>query len=294
MNAVVTSNVINGVIKTDTFSAAGISYGGAVGGTTRIANNVVTGVNANGTSGDFAVGIFAGGSTAGAIQLYYDSVSMTGARDTGGTATSPSFALAVLNSNPLVDIRDNGLYNTQTSTGAGSNSYAIGLSSIAPFTNVTSNYNDLFTSGAPIRFRTHRKSRRFFGNRLTTLSAWQAATGKDADSLMVDPRFTSATNLRPLASSPLLATGTPIAGVTMDIPGAPRSGSTPTIGAYENAILPSITSLLCLISTARRTASLLEDFVAVWRSGQWDRPSSNLLSERCFRGLCLKSRLIHQ
>ncbi len=241
VNAVVTGNAINGVVKTDTFSAAGISYGGAVGGTTRIANNVVTGVNANGTSGDFAVGIFAGGSTAGAIQLYYNSVSMTGARDTGGSASSPSFALAVLNSNPLIDIRDNGFYNTQTSGGAGSNSYAIGLSSIAPFTNVISNYNDLFTSGAQSAFSRIASLAVSSGIDLTTLSAWQAATGKDANSLAVDPQFTSATNLRPLASSPLLAAGTPIAGVTVDIAGAPRSGSTPTIGAYENAILPSIT-----------------------------------------------------
>src|SRR5205814_9436910 len=62
-NATVTGNIINSVVKTDTFSAAGISVGTPSYGTIRIANNAVSGVNANGTSGDFAAGIFVGVST---------------------------------------------------------------------------------------------------------------------------------------------------------------------------------------------------------------------------------------
>ena len=255
VNATVTGNFVGTVLKTDTFSAAGISVATPGYGTTLIANNSISGVNANGTAGDFAAGIYVGGSTAAPIQVYYNSVSMTGARDAASNASSPSFALAVLNSNPLVDIRDNALFNSQTSAGAGSNSYAIGLSSVQPFTNVTSNYNDFFTSGAQSFFSRIGSLATSAGFDLTSLPAWQGATGKDANSIAANPMFTSTTDLRPVFGSPLLAAGTPIAGVTTDITGASRSNTTPSIGAYENAILPNIsyTPLGNTASTANRT-----------------------------------------
>jgi hypothetical protein len=123
-------------------------------GTSLIANNVVYGVVSNGTSGDFCVGIYVGnaGTAASTTRIYYNSVSMSGNRDTGGATSQPAFALAILGANPLVDLRDNALYNVSTAgtggPGGNAGSYAIGLSSTAPYTKLTSNYNDLFTSGA--------------------------------------------------------------------------------------------------------------------------------------------------
>jgi hypothetical protein len=232
-NATVTGNFINNVVKTDTFSAVGISMGTNNYGTSRIANNAISGVNANGTSGDFAAGIYVGGSTGATMQIYYNSVSMTGARDTGGTATSPSFALAVLNSNPLVDIRDNALFNTQTSAGAGSSSYAIGFASVSVlFNNITSNFNDLFTSGAQSAFARTNSLATSSGTDFTTLSAWQSAVAKDANSLSADPLFTSASDLHLQPTSPVLSNGTAIA-VTNDIDNDPRPTGNPDIGADE-------------------------------------------------------------
>jgi hypothetical protein len=235
VNATITGNTINGVVKTDTFSAAGISYGTPGYGTTRIANNMVAGVNANGTSGDFAAGIFIGGSVTAPIQVQYNSVSMTGARDSASLATSPSFALAVLGSNPQIDIRDNVLFNTQTSATAASLSYAIGFASAAPFSNITSNYNDLFTSGTSSAFSRIASLAQSTGFDLTSLAAFQGATGKDANSVSGNPQFISTSNLHinPAAGTVVESTGTPIAGITTDIDGDSRNATTPDIGADE-------------------------------------------------------------
>ncbi|MFL6214148.1 MAG: beta strand repeat-containing protein, partial [Blastocatellia bacterium] len=235
-NATVTGNTITNIVKTDTFSAAGISMATNNYGTSRIANNFVYGIVGNGTSGDFCVGIFVGGSTGATIQVYYNSVSMTGGRDTGGASSQPSFALAILGSNPLVDVRNNALFNTQTAgaggAGGAAGSYAIGFSSVAPFTNITSNFNDFFTSGASSHFAVIGGLTNLAGDQ-ATLGALQAAMGKDANSLSSDPLFTSATNLHLQVTSPVLSVGTAIAAVTNDFDNDPRPASNPDIGADE-------------------------------------------------------------
>src|SRR5262249_20068294 len=74
-NATVSRNIIGSVLNTGTFSAVGIGIASATSGTNLIVNNVITGVNANGTSGDFAAGIFAGGGAGSTTQIYFNSVS---------------------------------------------------------------------------------------------------------------------------------------------------------------------------------------------------------------------------
>src|SRR5207249_11170588 len=125
----------------------------------------------------------------------------------------------------------NALYNTQTSTSTGK-SYAIGLAYASPYANLTSNYNDLFTSGAQ-GFFAQTGGLGTAGTDRTSLAAWQTETGKDTpNSISADPLFTSASNLRPQAASPLIGAGQTIGGITTDIDGNTRQ-SPPTIGAYE-------------------------------------------------------------
>ena len=70
------------------------------------------------------------------------------------------------------------------------------------------------------------------GSILTTLSQLQAASGKDLNSVSVDPGFVSATDLH--TTAPLLnGAGTPLATVTTDIDGEPRNATAPDIGADE-------------------------------------------------------------
>ncbi|OGU67095.1 MAG: hypothetical protein A2W30_03840 [Ignavibacteria bacterium RBG_16_36_9] len=95
------------------------------------------------------------------------------------------------------------------------------------------NYNDYYVAGVPGVLG-------FLGADRTTLLDWQTATGQDANSISANPQFVSDTDLRPLWTSPLIAAGTPIAGVTTDILGVTRNATNPTIGAYEQGVITPI------------------------------------------------------
>ena len=229
-NAIVTRNAIGAVQQTGGLSAAGIVVAPATTGTTTLANNFVSGVAANGTAGEFGAGILLIDSgTDSATRIYANSVALTG---TFGGGDQGQFALAVNGSNPSLDVRDNLLLDTQA-TGAANTSYAIGLG-YASFTNLTSNFNDLFVSaGGNFSLGRTGSLAPAGGTDLATLAAWQGATGKDAASLAADPLFVSATDLHLTAASPALNAGTALAAVTVDFDNQPRPAATPDIGADE-------------------------------------------------------------
>ena len=133
-----------------------------------------------------------------------------------------------------MDLRDNILYDTQTNTGGGTTgkSYAVGLAFGGAYSNITSNYNDIFTAASGLLCCDRRFDGRY-GR--TTLAAWRTETGKDTNSISADPLFNTTTNLQPQIGSPVLAAGQSIAGITSDILGVLR-GSPPTIGAYEQGL----------------------------------------------------------
>ncbi len=72
------------------------------------------------------------------------------------------------------------------------------------------------------------------GFEVNSLDDWKTATGFDANSVTIDPIFKNLPlgDLTP-TSGTLNDKGTPIAAVTTDINNAPRSATTPDIGAYE-------------------------------------------------------------
>ena len=152
-NATVTRNSLGTIQQTNGLSAAGILVAPATAGITLVANNFVSGVLANGTAGEFGAGIFVIDSGIdSATRIYANSISMTGTLAGGDQG---QYALAVNGNNPLLDLRDNILFDTQA-TGAANLSYAIGLG-YATFTNLTSNWNDLFVPAAG-NFRDRRQS----------------------------------------------------------------------------------------------------------------------------------------
>ncbi len=226
-NVTISKNTIGLVQNTGANSAAGILAGPSATGTNQVSNNMVYGVISNSTPGDITAGIFTI-CGAGATQVYYNTVSMTG--DRGAGTTGSSLALAVMGTDPIIDIRNNILINKQTTASTGK-SYAIGLG-YSTFVNLTSNYNDLFTSGANANFGVTTALNS--GTDRTTLALWQTATGKDANSKNLDATFMSATDLHlNVSGNPgLNAAATPIA-VTDDIDCDPRDGSAPDIGADE-------------------------------------------------------------
>ena len=238
-NAVISGNKINGVVGTSVigFSAAGIALAGDPAGPNTISNNMITGITAPSTSPDIVVGIFVAGVTGSNTRAYYNSVALTG--DRGAVAAQiGSYGIAITGATtPLVDLKDNIFYTTQTS-GGGANalSYVLGTqATTASMANLTSDVNLFFFSGAQAAgFRTGALG--LTGTDFATLAAWQAASGKDTNSLSGDPLFVSpASDLHLTAGSPADNAGMPIAGITTDIDGQMRSATTPDIGADESA-----------------------------------------------------------
>ncbi len=234
-NALIARNQINGVVGTSAtgFSAAGIAVAGDVGGANTIVNNMISGVTAPSTSPDLVAGIFVAGVVGSNTKLYHNSISMTGDRQAVVNQIG-SYGVAISGSNPVVELKDNIFYTTQTSSGGGANakSYALGMTSAAgAATNLDANYNDYFFGGANAAgFRTG--SLDTTGTDFATLAAWQTATSKDANSLSVDPLFVSPTaDLHLQMGSPMINVGTPV-GVTTDIDGQTRDAM-PDIGADE-------------------------------------------------------------
>src|SRR4029079_6970694 len=144
--------------------------------------------------------------------------------------TTGSYALAIIGANPLSDVRDNVLYNTQTATNGGAGntagSYAIGLTSIGLDNFFVSNYNDLYSSGPSSHFSSVAVMANGTAYQLPfydrpSFTAWKNETGTDANSISADPLFTSTTNLRPLIGSPPFGAGQTAGGLTPDLLGDP-------------------------------------------------------------------------
>ncbi|PYT00990.1 MAG: hypothetical protein DMF63_04820 [Acidobacteria bacterium] len=232
-NALIAGNKISGITASSTvgFSAAGIAVAGGTTGPNTIQNNMISGVIGPATSPDIVAGIFVAGVTSSTTRVLYNSVWNTGNR--GAVASQiGSYGIAISGTNPIVELKNNAISNTQTSGGgANAKSYSIGMTSTT-FTNLDSNFNDWFAGGANVGFfRTG--SLDTTGTDLGTLAAWQAAVSDDANSQLIDPLFMSTTDLHLQLGSPILDDGTPIAGVTTDFDGQTRSATTPDIGADE-------------------------------------------------------------
>ena len=234
-NSIVSRNRITGVVSTNTtgYSAFGIGVSGGTTGANTIVNNMVSGVTAPSTTPDFPSGIFIAGVPGSVTRVAHNSISLTGNRGTVASQT-PSFGIAITGSNPTVQMRNNAISNTQTTTGggAGALAYAIGTASTA-FTNLAANHNVYFAGGPTPGFFRSGALGAGAGTNYATLAEWQTATGGDANAVFGDPLFTSAADLHLLAGSPAINAGAPQPTVTIDIDGDPRSATTPEIGADE-------------------------------------------------------------
>jgi trimeric autotransporter adhesin len=274
-NAVVMYNDIDNIIQTTTFSAGGVIIAGNAGNSI-VANNSINRVFANGTSGDFAAGIYYGGGT-GSLKIYNNTVNVTGSL-TG--ASQPNMALGINGNAPNVDIKNNILVCT------GSNGFdgntGIGLSytsTVGNYANLQSNHNAIFVSGTNSSLA-RVGSLPPGGTALATLANWQAQTGQDTNSVNIAPTFVSASDAHLVVGSNtgISRAGISLPEITTDIDCQVRSNK-PDIGSDEicdEAIVTTFTSTNDTICagdsvTITITAATLND-AQYW---QWTKDSCN-------------------
>lgn len=233
---VVNRNLISRVITTSTsgYGGRGIVVGtGITNSNILVSNNVIYNVNgsnfssfSNSSAMGIGLGVQATVLTAvtGGVSVLNNSVNMYGTYTYAGACSTA--AIYVGNACTLLDLRNNIFVNSManTNTTSASSNYAIfNAGSGTAFTLI--NNNTYFVSGTQGVLAYNSTAS------VTTLAAWRTATGSDAASVSVDPRFVSNLNLTPNAME-LNNTAASLASVTVDYNGFPRI-STPDMGAIE-------------------------------------------------------------
>ncbi len=165
--------------------------------------------------------------------IYYNSVRINGTATTGN---SYCFAKRDVTNQEFFN---NVGYNNRS---GGTANYGIFVNTSGTSGTINMNYNGYYAdgTGGSLGF--------WNATPQATLSAWQTASGKDANSVTGDPLFISATNLHIQTSgvSPVSNAGTYIATALNDIDGDVRSLTTPDIGAdeYSTALSLGLTAML--------------------------------------------------
>ncbi|MBX3699144.1 MAG: S8 family serine peptidase [Dokdonella sp.] len=213
--SIVERNFVHSLVVNSTALNSQIAGILPVAGSGTYKNNMVRlGYDADGNSITAGIVMYGMFEVAGTNNIYNNSVYIGG---TGVASSSNTFAFVSNVTTGTRNYLDNIFWNAR-SNASGSAVNTAGLLSAA--TGATSDYNDLFADGV--------------GG-----AAGPMAAGLDANSIAVNPLFvaptgTSATvDLHRQAGSPVIGAGTPIAGVTDDFDGDPRSPTTPSIGADE-------------------------------------------------------------
>ncbi len=140
------------------------------------------------------------------VNIYHNSISIT------STSTFGRALFASGGSNLRI------INNSLANFGNGHAYYTSSTSNI-----INSDYNNLYTLGANLAY---------WGNNRIDLAALQTASGKELNSVSLDPQYTSVVDLHSNALG-MFQAGTPLAEVPFDIDGEPRNPIAPCIGADE-------------------------------------------------------------
>ncbi len=199
-----------------------------------VRNNMLYGITGDGDSytsfGAYfnPVAIYAFGTGQGGINIYYNSVYLSGSTL---NFSSDVYSLGIaLDNNTAATIKDNIVLNELGILALGVG--AVGVVAQTSSTQFTSlDYNDYYSNAST--------GTNLIGKISTTdyasIAAWRTATGQEARSLNLRPNFTSATDLHLISTTncALDGYGTPIAGITTDYDSQTRDVTTPDMGADE-------------------------------------------------------------
>jgi hypothetical protein len=198
-----------------------------------VSNNLIYGLTSSATSTSWNTSGISNGGGYGDKYFYnsvYLSNALSGSTGTGGSSCFANGNGLTSTNADAIEVRNN-VFLMEGSSTAAAPLYAHYTTRTSYSAAVLSN-NSLYVSVSGAA--TGHLGRFNATNYATSdLTGWQTATG-ETSSQNSNPSLNSPSNLTPLSGSSLIGAGTPVS-VTTDFLGVTRSGSTPTIGAYENA-----------------------------------------------------------
>lgn len=186
-----------------------------------VANNFVSSTGSSTSS----YGIYTGYCTY--VNFYHNSVNIH-----GNTGTSYAF-YSVGSGN--INVVNNSFVNK-------SKSYAYYISTTTAIT--TSNYNNIFSDSTQFAY---------WGGVRSNLAALKAVSGKDQNSMTVEPGYISNSDLH-INLMNMVGAGTPLLQVPYDIDGDPRDPNAPTLGADEIEPVPIDAGIATIIEPAASVA----------------------------------------
>ena len=179
-------------------------------------NNVIS-LNGGAATALSLYGFFENSSN-GSTGFFYNSINLY------GTASGNSASYAFYRFGSSVYVSNNNIIINSRTGGSGV-SYAVYS---VPGSGLISDFNDYYAAATLGHWGSIGTT-----NDVADMAAWRGVSSQDANSISIDPLFTTATNLLPLNSSPVNGSGTPVSAATTDITGALRNLVAPTVGAYE-------------------------------------------------------------
>lgn len=242
-NAVVTGNVIQDIIEESTQSSVGILVAASGSSTNNlIANNMITGVRANGTSGNYAAGI--GYHSGQGDKIVFNSILMTGDVDPGASTTATGSNIGInIRGGTNLTVKNN-IVSVDLSSNTGTlEHYAVTAPSSYNWGTGGIDFNDYDINASNAQMKLGGTGSAAPYTPFADLTEWKTnfSAQQDASSKSFAPDFTSAADLHlNVTSADVNYAGTPVAGVTTDIDGDARGEGSPYIGADEVPSYPII------------------------------------------------------